>query len=67
MCHFTYWGVFGGFNEQNLDHYHQRSLLISLVQQLDIVENSMIQSLNDQAPVSLTRELKDEPEKIKAG
>jgi hypothetical protein len=37
------------------------------VQQLDIVENSMIQSLNDQAPVSLTRELKDEPEKIKAG
>ena len=45
LSHFVYWAVFGGFNELFLDNYHKKSLLITLLQQLQTVEEKIIESL----------------------
>lgn len=47
MSHFVYWAVFGGFNDLFLDHYHKKSLLITLLQQIIHVEQKVIQALID--------------------
>ena len=42
ISHFVYWSVFDGFNEMSLDHFHEKSLLITLLQQLDLVEKGIV-------------------------
>lgn len=38
ISHLVYWAVFGNFNTLQLDSYHQKTLLVTLVQQLDKYE-----------------------------
>lgn len=42
IAHFVYWAVFGGFNELQIDSYHMKQMLDTILSEIDLIEKEVV-------------------------
>ena len=60
IAHFVYWAVFGGFNELQIDTYHMKQMLDTILSEIDQIEKEVVNGFVEDTQI---RQAKLEKEK----